>query len=166
MSNALRSALTLGLSILAVAAWSQPPTTPEQKARMIQLIDDLEKHPNAETAGDARKEVMEWLTDAPDVSVAVCQSLYGDVEKLDKEGGGFLTFQQMFAEARFMLMSPDDAKDELKVHLAGIEGVVRTYRQMQAEKPGFRLSIIEPLARMSQEGKLADYVKKATKKCH
>ena len=43
-------AVLLGAAV-CVSAWAQAPTTPEQKARMIQLIDGLEKHPYAGDAG-------------------------------------------------------------------------------------------------------------------
>lgn len=155
----------LGAAV-CVSAWAQAPTTPEQKTRMIQLIDGLEKHPYADDAGSSRKEVMEWLTEAPDVSVTVCGALLGDLEKLDKEGGGELLLQLMFSEARFILENPQQSKDDKTVHVAGLEGVLRTYQQMKTEKTGLKIGSIESVARIQADGKLADFVKKAMDKCN
>lgn len=158
-------ALVLAAAV-GMSAWAQAPTTPEQKTRMVQLIDGLEKHPYADDSNGSRKEVMEWLTDAPDVSVTVCGALLGDLERLDKEGGGDLLLQLMFSEARFILENPEKAKDDQTVHVAGLEGVLRTYQQMKTEKPGLKIASIEAVARIQADGKLAAFVGKAMDKCN
>lgn len=160
------------LSLVAVAALvnvasAQEPTSPEKKAEMIRLVDSLEAKPYGGDADNSRKAVMDWLTDAPDVTVTVCGALLGDVEKLEgeKDDPGLL-LQLMFAEARFILQHPEQAQDEKAVHTAGVQGALAFYDSMKKERPGVKIPTIEKIAKSNADGKLADYVKTAVDKCN
>jgi len=133
---------------------------------MIQLIDKLEKHPNDPNSGDARTKVMAWLTDAPDVTVNVCGQLLGGLEKFKEDEGGDLLMALMFSEARFILEHPDQASNDQAVHLAGVEGVLRTYAALKADDPRLKIAPMEALARTQAEQKLPEHVSKAIEQCH
>jgi hypothetical protein len=151
------------LSALASAA---TPASPETRAEMISRIDALEKRPYDPAARDARGTVMTWLIDAPDVSVTICSALLGDLDELDKDGGELFATQLPFSEARFILENPSKADDELAVHVAGVEGMLRTYANMKASKPDLKIRHLEKLLKVQIEGKLDAFVKDAMEKCH
>ena len=132
---------------------------------MIRLIDTLEKHPNDPNAREMRATVLSWLTEAPDVEVSLCGE-YLDIKKFKAdEPGGELVLQQPFAEAKFILENPDKAQDALAVHLAGVEGALRTYAVMKAEDPKLNIPPMEKLVKLQAEQKLPEHVSKAMAKC-
>ena len=148
-------------------AQAQEPTSPEKKAEVIRMVNALESKPYGDDADISRKAVMEWLTDAPDVTVNVCGALLGDPEKLegDMDDPGLL-LQLMFAEARFILQHPEQAQDEKAVHTAGVQGALAFYESMKKERPGVKIPMIEKISKANADGKLAEYVKAAVAKCN
>jgi hypothetical protein len=133
---------------------------------MIKLIDGLEKHPNDPNAGDARTRVMAWLTDAPDVTVNVCGPLLGDIKNFKEDEAGDMLMSLMFSEARFILEHPDQAANDAAVHLAGVEGALRTYAALKADDPKLKIGPMEALARTQAEQKMPEHVAKAMEQCH
>jgi hypothetical protein len=164
-SNCLLILVALGG--LTGAALAQEPTTADKKAEMIRLVDSLESHPYGGDADGSRKAVMEWLTDAPDVTVTVCSALLGDAEKLEGEKNDpGLLLQLMFAEARFILQHPEQAQDEKAVHTAGVKGALAFYDSMKKERPDVKIAMIEKIAKAKADGKLDGFVSSAMEKCN
>jgi hypothetical protein len=155
-----------GLAGVAATAWAAGPTSPEMRAEMIRLIDQLEKYPNEQSAGGARTKVMDWLTEAPDVTVNVCGDLLGGLDKYNENQAGDLLMALMFSEAKFILQNPERAADDHAVHLAGVEGVLRTYAAMKGDDPNLKIKPMENLARLQAEQKLPEHVTKAMEKCN
>jgi hypothetical protein len=167
MSRKLILPALVALASIGGPVMAQEPTSSEKKAEMIRRVDSLEVHPYGNDADGSRKAVMEWLTDAPDVTVTVCGALLGDVEKLEgeKDDPGLL-LQLMFAEARFILQHPEQAQDEKAVHTAGLKGALAFYDAMKKERPGVKFATIERIAKANADGKLDDLVSTAIKKCN
>ena len=158
----------LATAVLASAATlAAEPTSPAQRADMIRRIEALETKPFAADADPSRQVVMDWLTEAPDVTVTVCGALLVDIDKLsnDADGSGLL-MQLMFSEARFILEHPEQAADQKAVHAAGVEGVLRTYAAMKAEKGKLRIAPIEKLVQIKADGKLPEFVARSMDQCN
>jgi hypothetical protein len=153
------------LAVSVIPAWAAEPTSPETRVEMIQLIDTLEKHPNDPDARAARGKVMTWLTDAPDVTVTVCGDLLGDASKYTRDQSGDFLIQLAFSEAKFILENPGKANDDQAVHLAGVEGMLRTYAAMKRDDPKLKITPLETLSSMQTEQTLTEHVAKAIKKC-
>jgi hypothetical protein len=153
--------------LCAGTAVAAEPTSSAQRAEMIRLINGLEKKPYGPDADNSRKVVMDWLTEAPDVTVNVCGALLGDIDDLEgeKDDPGLL-LQLMFAEARLILEHPEQAGDDKAVHTAGVEGVLAFYAAMKAEKPGVKIAPIEKIAKARADGKLPEFIDKAIAKCN
>ena len=166
MRHSMRGWLVVLAACAIAPAWPAEPTSPATRVEMIKLIDGLEKHPNDPDAGDARTKVMTWLTDAPDVTVNVCPQLLGGLEKFKEDEGGDMLMSLMFSEARFILEHPEQAGNDPAVHLAGIEGVLRTYAALKADDPKLKIAPMEALARIQAEQKLPELVAKAMEQCH
>lgn len=160
----LRSALAL---IIACAgpAFAAEPTSPAVKAEMIRLIGMLEEQPHHPDAREMRGTVLRWLTDAPDVSVMICEHFLAIENFEPDEPAGELVFQQPFSEAKFILENPDKAQDGVAVHVAGIEGALRAYAVMKTEDPKLVVPAMESLVKLQAEQKLPEHVAKAMKKC-
>lgn len=155
----------LTLSPSPARAGQKRPTSPETKQRMIQLIATLETAPYVDDAKDYRREVLEWLADAPDVSVVLCAEMLGDVEQLKGDDGAILVGQLAFSQARFILEHPAQANDKHAVNVAGVDGVLRTYVAMQQAKPGLKYDALDKLIQLEADEKLDAYVDQALKKC-
>lgn len=155
------------LMLASGATLSAEPTSPAQRADMIRRIEALEARPFAADADPSRQVVMDWLTEAPDVTVTVCGALLVDIDKLSKdEDGSGLLMQLMLSEARFILEHPEQVADQKAVHAAGVEGVLRTYAAMKAEKGNLRIAPIEKLAQIRADGKLPEFVAKSMDQCN
>lgn len=147
----------------AVASASSPaaqkqPTSSDAKARMIQRIGHLESDPYAKDGKEARREVLLWLVDAPDVSVSICTDVLGDIKKLTGDDGATLTTQLAFSEAKYILEHPEKAADRHAVNVAGVEGVLRTYEAMKQAKPKVRFDTMDQLLEMRAAGGLDAFV--------
>lgn len=154
------------LAGVATTSMAAEPTSPETRAEMIRLIDTLEKNPTAPNSKEMRDKVLTWLTEAPDVSVTMCGKFLGIENFSTGRPGGELIVQQPFAEAKFILEHPDQANDEVAVHVAGIEGALRTYAVMKANDPKFSIPSMEALVKVQAEQKLPDHVRKSLAKCN
>jgi hypothetical protein len=143
----------------------QQTTSPETKSRMILLIGQLESDPYAKNGKDIRREVLVWLTDAPDVTVKLCTNVLGEVRKYKGDDGSTLTVQLAFSEAKFILEHPDKAGDVHAVNVAGIDGVLRTYAAMKAAKPKLNIDEAEHLAQLKASGQLDAFIDAGLAKC-
>ena len=157
-------ALVIG-AVCAAPVLPAEPTSPAMKAEMIGLIDTLETQPHHPQARDMRAAVLQWLTEAPDVSVSICADYLALKDFKPDRPDGELVFQQPLSEAKFILENPDKAQDEKAVHMAGIEGALRAYAAMKTEDPTLKISGMELLVKLQAEGKLPEHVAKAMKKC-
>ena len=160
-----RAVLVAASCCAASIASAADATTAETRAQMIRLVGEIEAHPYAADSQSKANTVMTWLTEAPDVSVTMCEALYVDFDQLKGADGALLVTQLPLEEARFILERPDKASDSRAVHTAGLEGMLRTYAAMKAENPALSLAPIEKIARAKADGKLPQFVDKAVAKC-
>ena len=132
---------------------------------MIQLIGILESDPFLKDGKEVRGEVMSWLAEAPDVTVKICPSVLGDIQKLTSDEAGTLVVQLVFAEAKFILEHPDKATDQHAINVAGVEGVLRTYAAMKSAKPKLAIPEIDRLEKLQASGQLGTAVDEGLAKC-
>jgi hypothetical protein len=156
--------LSAGIAMSGQARQAQA-TSPETRARMIRLIGMLESDPFNPDAREQRRDVLLWLTEAPDVSVAICVNVLGDVKKLKGDEGSALIGQFAYAQARFILENPSKAGDKLAVNVAGVEGVLATYQAMRKSKPKLTFDHLEKLSVLRAEGTLQAFIEKALANC-
>lgn len=143
----------------------QMPTTPETKAHMLQLINTLETDPFNKNAKENAREVLLWLTNAPDVTVQLCGGVMGELSKFKGGEGSTLVGQLIFSEAKFILENPDKANDQQAINVSGVEGVIRTYNAMKQAKPKLKIEPMEKLLQLQSEHKLEAFIEEALKKC-
>ena len=71
----------------------------------------------------------------------------------------------MYSQAKFLIENPARAQDYAVVHLAAVEGVLRAWQAIKAEKPKAKFPLLDELLQKQQAGALADYVKEGMKSC-
>jgi tetratricopeptide (TPR) repeat protein len=141
------------------------PSTPEERARFVQVVESLQKDPFASDAKDKRTAALQWLIAVPDISITICDmppGLLGSKSEMAKE----ILFQASLSSAAFIIKYPAFKDDLYYVDLAGIDGLLKTYQAARAVKPNSKIPELEPLVSQRLSGDLLQTVAEYTKKCH
>src|SRR5215831_7434613 len=100
------------------------PSTPEERAKAVELVKTIEADPLGQDAAEARRWLIQWTTEVPDINVNVCGEISGPA--LDKKyHHPEIAIHPVFAQTRFAIEHPDKADDNLAAWLAGAEGMLR-----------------------------------------
>jgi hypothetical protein len=108
---------------------------------------------------------LEWLTNAPDVTVTVCAEPLGGLVQSDYPYVGEITLQDMFSMAAFAIEHPETANDPVAQQLAGVEGALTAYRSILRDHPDARSPILDSLLQTQSRGELHDFVRRAWADC-
>ena len=162
-------ALMIGLLLtVSVAAQSKRgPSTPEERSNAVKAARLLETDPFHKDAKKIREWFTLWLIEVPDISIGICTDylpgLYGTKNKNHESE---LVGQMMFSSAAFIIEHPDQAKDNVAVNLAGLEGTLKMYEAVLKTKPNAKISTLDQLLGKRDKGELKGYVEEiAATKC-
>jgi len=158
--------LTCGFSASNTVAQRRGPSTPEERRRAVEIATLLENDPLNKNAQALSRELLIWLIEIPDITVTICTGMLGDYSKIKGDYAGTLTTQLSFAETKFVIEHPEQAKDEYQVYLAGVESALKTYQNIKKVKPKVRLEPLEELLLKQQAGELPEFVKNAMAGCN
>ena len=157
--------IVCGLSATTTFAQKRGPSTPEERKRAVEIATLLENDPLNKNAEALRRELLVWVIQIPDIIVTLCTSMLGDYSKIKGDYAGTITTQLSFAETKFVIEHPEQAKDEYQVYLAGVEGVLRTYQNIKKARPTVRFEPLEELLLKQQAGALPEFIKSAMVGC-
>jgi hypothetical protein len=151
--------LVLAASLAAgVDARQRGPSTPEERARAVQLAKKLRTDPLAAGLEKDRQWLVKWLIEVPDINVKLCSAILADVGH-DKKGYSAALLAAMLAsQAAFVIENPDKAKDEPSEYLAGTEGALDAYEAITKSDPSYHLPQLEVLRERRAQGELRDFV--------
>ena len=155
----------VGLSAGSGFAQKRGPSTATERARAVEIATLLENDPLNKNAKALTRELMIWLIEIPDITVTICTGMLGDYSKIKGDYAGTITTQLSFAETRFVIEHPEEAKDEYRVYLAGVESALKTYQNIKKAKPRVRLEPLEELLATQQAGQLPEFVRNAMAGC-
>jgi hypothetical membrane protein len=141
-------------------------STPEERAKAINISRSLERDPLAQDAAANRQWLLNWIIEVPDIRFKSC------VGMLDPEVGKQYRYsteinqQIIFSAAAFRLEHPDHLRNDAGAYLAGVEGALRVYGSLLKSTPDAKLSFLDDLVAKRDRGELADQVAKlANEKC-
>lgn len=159
--------LALGVALLfgvvpVDAAHAQ--TSPEDRSRFIAITRNLEEDPLRADARADRTWALDWLMEAPDVSVTICQTSLGGLED-DYPHNGAILLQYAFVMAVLIIEHPETAGDMNTQQAAGIEGALRAYRAILGAEPGARSPALDSLLEIEARGGVAEYVQSNAANC-
>lgn len=164
--------LTRLFALLAFLASAHPafaqadaPSSPGDRQRFVSIVHSLERAPLDPTLQDDRQWALQWVTDAPDISVDVCMEPLGGASQKDYAHFPQILFQYTIAMAAFVIENPARASDADAQQLAGVEGALKAYRTMHAAEPKVASPALEKLLVMQGRGELAGFVQKAYRRC-
>ena len=162
----------LGLVVvsLLVAVWlrasdQRGPSTPEERARALQMIHELESDPLSSGAKEERQWLTLWLIAVPDIHVALCTEFYPPLLGAEKNYASELLMQGPYSMAAFEIQHPDQAADEASTYLAGVEGTLRAYEAILQKKPKARWPVLDDLLAKREKGELAAFVRETVPRC-
>ena len=161
--------IALALSLLVLAAprptLARGPSTPEERKRAVATTRKLEKEPLSRKSVEARRWLLQWIVEIPDISVTSC---HGPLDALqeDEEGYGQLLYvQSVFGMAAFLVEHADKKDDWVAVQAAGIESVLRAYEAIRKADSEARWKALDRLAAAQKAGKLRAIVKDEMAEC-
>ena len=161
-------ALALGAALvcgLAPATASGARSSPGDRQRLVSVTRSLEQAPLRLGAREDRAWALEWITNAPDVTVTVCTEPLGGLVQSDYPYAGEITLQDVFSMAAFVIEHPETANDPVAQQLAGVEGALTAYRSILRDQPDARSPILDGLLQTQSRGELHDFVRTAWASC-
>jgi hypothetical protein len=161
-------ALALGLAMVCgpnVASAANERSSPEDLRRFVEVVRSLEQAPLNESLQGDRAWALEWLTNAPDVTVTACSEPLGGIAVSDYKHRSEIVVQDIFSMAAFAIEHPEKANDPDAQQLAGVEGALKAYRSILRDKPKAKSSILDNLLQTQTQGGLPDHVRRALVRC-
>ena len=147
-------------------AEAREPSNPEERARFVALVRLLERDPLAENANAIRQQVRQWTIDVPDVRFKVCPDLLGHAIANDYPYSREIKLQVMLSGAVLTLEDPGEARDDVAVYTAGVEGALRVYQVLVKSTADAHLAALDDLIGKRDRGELVDHIAKlANEKC-
>ena len=141
-------------------------STPEERAKAINVARSLERDPLAKDAAANRQWLLNWIIEVPDIRFKTCVGLLspdvGDAYRYVVE----VNQQIIFSAAAFKLEHPDHLRNDTGAYVAGVEGALRVYETLVKSVPDANLAFLDDLIAKRDRGELADHVAKLAKeKC-
>ena len=158
------AALALLVLAAAPALAARGPSTAEERERTLQLVEVLETAPASAEAAEARKWLLAFLAEVPDITAKQCYSLVGT--PAEREGiRPELQAQHLFSGAAFLIRNPGSGSGSTATFAAALAGTVRAYRAWKEADPSIAHPRLERLAAIEAEGGLEAYARGAGRNC-
>lgn len=163
----------MGLAAVWVACALQPrpveargPSTPEERAHFVARVRLLERDPLAENANATRQQLRQWIIEVPDIRFTVCPDLLGYAVGDDYRYSREVNLQVVLSGAVLTIEDPGEARDDVAVYTAGVEGALRAYEVLLKSTPDAHLAALDDLLEKRDRGELVDHIARlANEKC-
>lgn len=146
-------------------AQTKSHSSPEDRQRFVSIAHSLEQAPLNPNLRDDRKWALQWLIDAPDVSVNVCLDPLAGVSDKGYAHSPKIVMQYAIAMGTFIIENPGKSGDPDAQQLAGVEGALNAYRAIRTAEPDDKSPALEKLLGLQSKGELPGFVHKAFVSC-
>jgi Protein of unknown function (DUF998) len=141
-------------------------STPEERAKAINIARSLERDPLAKDAAANRQWLLNWIIEVPDIRFKSCVGLLSPDVGNQYRYSAEVNQQTIFSAAAFKLEHPDHLRNDTGAYIAGVEGALRAYEMLMKSVPDAQLAFLDDLVAKRDRGELADHVAKLAKeKC-
>ena len=144
---------------------SRGPSTPEERARAVQVAHKLESNPLDGSLKSDREWAILWLIQVPDIHVNVCTNVLGDFMKSKYKYSSEIVTQLTLSSAAFVIEHPESSNDSVAQYIAATEGVLKAYHSILQLKQKATSKALDELTQAQTEGRLQDKVREASKTC-
>jgi hypothetical membrane protein len=141
-------------------------STPEERAKAINISRLLERDPLGQDAAANRQWLLNWIIEVPDIRFKSCVGLLSPGVGNQYRYSAEVNQQIIFSAAAFKLEHPDHLRNDTGAYIAGVEGALRVYETLMKSVPDAELAFLDDLVAKRDRGELADHVAKVAKeKC-
>jgi hypothetical membrane protein len=161
-----------GLAMIAVLisgavqprhAEARGPSTPEERARFVARVHSLESDPLGENSNATRQQLRQWMTDVPDIRFKVCPDLLASALSNGYPYSRAIDLQVALSGATLTLEHPGEARDDVAVYTAGVQGALRAYEVLLQSRPDAHLAELDELVKKRDRGELRDHLARLAK---
>lgn len=157
--------LALLVSAMPASALTNEHSSPEDRQRVVSIAHKLERAPLDASLQHDRAWAMQWLIDAPDVTVNACLDPLGGIFQKRYAHTPEIIAQYTIAMAAFIVENPAKENDQDAQQLAGVESALNAYRAMRTAQPDDKSPALDKLLGLQERGELPGFVHKAYLKC-
>lgn len=137
----------------------------EDRERFVSIIRQLEQDPlNPDFIAD-RRWAIDWLAEAPDITVVLCADTLGDLLQSDYRHEPEIVVHYMFAIGVQIIENPQMNDEPVAQQLAGVEGALTTYRSILRSEPEAKSRALEEIILIRDRGEMAEFVREAYSHC-
>ncbi|MDB5724205.1 MAG: hypothetical protein JWQ16_959 [Novosphingobium sp.] len=168
IARRLIEALLLGVVLFgwsSTAAAEDGSSSIADRKRFVSITRELEKAPLDPALKVERAWAMNWLVEAPDVSVTVCADSLGGLAESNAPHSVDILALYMYSMAASIIEHPETANNAIAVQVAGIEGALTAYRSILAVEPEARSTALEDLIKKQNQSELPDFARQALVSC-
>jgi hypothetical protein len=154
------------LLFASATAWGERgASTPQERAKALKLVHQLEIDPFGQKARDARRWLALWMVQAPDRKVQYCPEALGGTLQARQRIRNEIVAQVTYSSLAYVLENPGKAGSAFDVHRAGVLGALRAYEVILAREPGTRSPLLDDLVAKRNDGTLDAYLAETVKAC-
>ena len=158
--------LLLACALLNHCTLGRGLSTPEERAKAIEVARLLERDPLAKDAPANRQWLLNWMIEIPDIKFTSCVGLLSPGVGNQYRYSTEVNQQIIFSAAAFTLEHPDHLRNDTGAYIAGVEGALRAYEMLVKSVPDAKLASLDDLVAKRDHGELADHLAKlANEKC-
>ena len=144
------------------AAERRGPSTAKERADFVAQVRSLERDPLGENASATRQRLRQWTIDVPDIRFQVCPELLGP-GLAGYPYGREIDMQVVLSGAVLTIEHPGQARDDVSVYTAGVEGALHAYEQLVKSRTDSRVAALDELQEMRRRGELRDHIARLAK---
>jgi hypothetical protein len=144
-------------------AAAQGTSTPEGRARWVEITHKLESTPLDESVNKDGEAALNQLSSAHDIHVPLCPALLGEFNDAKYKYRHEITRQYMLAGGAFIIENPDKAGDTNAMNLAAVESTLKVYSAILQQKPDAKWKPFDDLLKKQSQGKLDESLRKQCK---
>lgn len=152
------ASMIMPTAVTSTEAVERGPSTPEERARVVQMASDSEKNPLQIQAANA-EWLKKWVNDVPDLTLnygAVSDWLGRAAKQESREA---IKFQFTASVMAFQIQNPAKAEKQSANDLAGVEGALRAYETLLGQDDKYRSAKIDVAVAARNKGELPAFLK-------
>jgi hypothetical protein len=148
---------------MAPGLLAQGTSTPDERARWIEISHKLEGSPLNESVNKEGEWALDRLSNVHDIHVPLCPTLLGEFNDSKYKYRHEVTRQYMLASGAFIIENPGKAAETKAMNLAAVGSVLKVYIEILHQKQDAKWKSLDDLLKKQTQGKLEDGLPKECK---
>jgi hypothetical protein len=155
----------LFLTADVLAQQQRGPSTPEERARFVDIVNKIQANPLDSSLRSDREWALLWLIQVPDVHASVCPNVLGPFIKSKYKYSSEIIGLLTFASGKFSIEHPDQSANKNAMYFAAVEDTLAGYEAILRQKPNAHSKPLDDLLQQKNNGTLGTEVSELGKNC-